>query len=81
MTKDVIRDILVRELAVASNLIATETDLRTLGVDSIKILNVILKIERAFSVELDDKVTFGVRTVGELAEAVDRAKGDNGGNP
>jgi acyl carrier protein len=38
--------------------------------DSVKVLRIIARIERAHDVELDDEVVFGVSTIGEIADAI-----------
>jgi acyl carrier protein len=57
------------------------TSLRELpGVESIKVLRIIAKIEREYRVELEDGVVFRVENVAELASAV-RQLLDTGGKP
>jgi hypothetical protein len=38
--------------------------------DSVKVLRIIARIERAHDIELDDEVVFGVSTIGEIAAAI-----------
>ncbi len=40
------------------------------NVDSIKILNVILKVEKAYGIEIPDEVTFRLETLGEFEELI-----------
>ncbi|HEX3788503.1 MAG TPA: acyl carrier protein [Pseudonocardiaceae bacterium] len=54
--------------------LAADTDLRAVqGVDSVKMLRMIAKIERAFDVELEDEDVFGISTVGGAAALVEQA--------
>lgn len=46
-----------------------------LGVDSLKLMDLIVNLEGEFSVELDDEVSAGVGTVEELWSEVSRAVG------
>lgn len=48
-----------------------ETDLRTLdGVDSLRLLRLVTRVEEHFGVELDDAEVFDAHTVGALADLV-----------
>jgi acyl carrier protein len=40
------------------------------NVDSIKILNVVLNVEKAYGIEIPDEVTFGLETLGEFEEFI-----------
>lgn len=46
------------------------------GIESMKVLRIIAKIERQFGVELDDEVVFNTGTFGELVSALDRARAE-----
>jgi acyl carrier protein len=59
------------ELRVSPEELSDATDLRELpGAESVKILRVVAKIERAFQIELDDEIVFRVESLGELVQAV-----------
>jgi acyl carrier protein len=66
------------ELKLPAARITPSTDLRALGVESIKILRIIAKIERAYDVELDDGLVFRVKTVDELASAIGQLRAGGG---
>jgi len=56
--------------------ITGEQDLRSeLGVDSLKLMDLIVNLEAEYSVELGDDVSTDVGTVGELWREVSRAVG------
>ncbi|PPK64914.1 acyl carrier protein [Actinokineospora auranticolor] len=64
------------EIGVPAAELAPETDLRGVeGVDSVKVLRMIAKIEREFDIELEDEDVFGVSTVAEVAAVVEKALG------
>lgn len=46
------------------------------GIESMKVLRIISKIERQFGVELDDEVVFNVGTYGDLLSALEKAKAE-----
>lgn len=55
--------------------LAPATVIRELpGIESMKVLRIISKIERKFGVELDDEVVFNVGTYGDLVSALDKAR-------
>lgn len=59
------------ELKIPLEQITPTTNLRDLpGVESIKVLRIVAKIERHFDVELEDDLVFRVKTIQELAEAI-----------
>jgi acyl carrier protein len=39
-----------------------------------KVLQIILEVERAFDIELDDEVTFRVETIGQFESEVERLR-------
>jgi len=52
-----------------------EMNIRSLqNVESIRILNVILKVEKRFDIELPDDATFRIETVAEFVALVERAR-------
>jgi acyl carrier protein len=51
--------------------ITADQHLRTLpNVDSMKVLQVIVRIEKTFDIELEDEATFRTQTVGEFYDLV-----------
>jgi acyl carrier protein len=53
-----------------------DTNLRELpGVESIRVLRIIARLERAYDVELEDELVFRVQTLGELADAIRKLRG------
>lgn len=63
------------ELGDPSLMFEPSTVIRELpGIESMKVLRIIAKIERQFGVELDDEVVFNTGTYGELVAALDRAR-------
>ncbi len=69
--EETIRGHVCEELKLSPDRVTESTNLRELpGVESIKMLRVVAKIERTYDLELDDEVVFRVRTIRELAEAI-----------
>lgn len=51
-----------------------DVDLRgTAGIDSVRVLRMIAKIEHAYDVELEDEDVFAMTTIGDVAKMVDKA--------
>jgi acyl carrier protein len=54
--------------------LAPDLDLSTVeGADSVKVLRVVAKIERAYDIELEDDEVFGLKTIRDVATAVEDA--------
>ncbi|SDD10729.1 acyl carrier protein [Actinokineospora iranica] len=68
-----VTEIAAAETGVPAADLTPDTDLRAVeGVDSVKVLRMIAKIERRYDIELEDEDVFGVATVGEVAVVVDK---------
>jgi acyl carrier protein len=62
------------ELGVPAGSLRPDTDLRAIeGMDSVKVLRVVARIEQAYDIELDDEVVFGLSSIAGTAEAVTQA--------
>lgn len=71
----ILHTIIRAELGVPQLELAPDTVIRELpGIESMKVLRIISKIEHQFGVELDDEVVFNIGTFGELTGALDRAR-------
>jgi acyl carrier protein len=69
-----VTQIAAAELGVPAADLSPEADLRQVeGMDSVKMLRMIAKIERAYDIELDDQVVFGLSTITGTAQAVQAA--------
>jgi acyl carrier protein len=76
-TEQQIRAIISRQLKVAEEELTPDRRFRSLpGVDSMRVLQIILETENAFDIEIDDEATFRLETVGEFQELVDRLRGE-----
>jgi acyl carrier protein len=72
---EAIHAIIRAELGDPSLTLAPETVIRELpGIESMKVLHIITRIERKFEVELDDEVVFDMGTFGDLLGALDAAR-------
>jgi acyl carrier protein len=66
-----ITDIAAAELGVPAASLAPDADLRAIrGIDSVKVLRMIARIERYYDVELSDEDVFSLTTVEGTAAAV-----------
>lgn len=75
--QNVLQSIILSELGVESIQLDTATVIRELpGIESMKVLRIITKIERQFGVEMDDEVVFNLGTYGDLVTALDRARAE-----
>ncbi len=65
------------ELGLPAADLRPDTDLRAIeGMDSVKVLRMIAKIEQAYDIELDDEVVFGLSSIDGTAGAVRQALGE-----
>jgi len=72
--EDRVRTILCAALNLDPSVVGITTDLRTLGIESMQFLRVVSTIERTFNIELADEDVFRVRTVRDVAGAVEAAR-------
>lgn len=64
-----VRDIIAEILTVDKNDITLDSSFKALGVDSLDMLEIVMKIEEQFGIEIDDEQAAKIKTV---AEAVDK---------
>lgn len=70
-TKDLVRQLLAEELKLEPASIGDTSDVRALpGVDSVKIVRVVAKIERSYGLEFDDDDIFQLVTIEDIAELI-----------
>ncbi|GAB2587977.1 hypothetical protein GCM10027168_21040 [Streptomyces capparidis] len=68
-----VRAIIGGQLTVPEEELGPDRQLRSLpNVDSMRVLQIILEVESAFGIEVDDDVTFRIETVGQFEELVVR---------
>ena len=74
-----VTDIAAAELGVSPASLAPHTDLRAIeGIDSVKVLRMIARIEREYAVELSDEDVFSLTTVEGTVSAVRAALAEQG---
>lgn len=72
-----VTEIAAAELGVPATTLRPDTELRAIeGMDSVKVLRMIARIERAYDVELDDEVVFSLSSIASAAAAVSQALGE-----
>jgi acyl carrier protein len=68
-----IYSIISQQLGIEISQLNSEVHFRSLpNISSMKVLQIILEVERAFDIELDDEVTFRVETIGQFESEVER---------
>ena len=66
-----VRAIAAKETGIPVEELSPELDLRKVeGVDSVKVLRVVARIEREYDIELSDEQVFGFASVADVADAV-----------
>jgi acyl carrier protein len=71
MRNDIIQ-ILSAELSIPGEELTPDVHLRGIaGMDSMKVLSIILKVEKRFGIEIPDDATFRLETVGQFLELVE----------
>ncbi|AYF73821.1 acyl carrier protein [Nocardia yunnanensis] len=79
-TDDTLRtvtEIAVAETGLPAAELTPDADLRAMaGVDSVRVLRMIARIERTYDIELEDEDVFGTATLAQVAVVVDRALRD-----
>jgi acyl carrier protein len=74
-----VTDIAAAEIGVPPASLAPDTDLRAIeGIDSVKVLRMIARIEREYGVELSDEDVFSLTTVEGTVSAVRAALAEQG---
>jgi acyl carrier protein len=73
-TIDRLRQLIAESCAVAPELVVPQARLRGYGIDSVRIMDLMLTIEEQFAVRFSPEELDGVRTVGELAAYVERLR-------
>lgn len=69
--EQIIRTLVSQELKLPPGAITHATNLRELpGIESIKVLRIIAKLENHYDIELADDVVFRISTVGELVRSI-----------
>ncbi|MEV4233967.1 acyl carrier protein [Nocardia sp. NPDC050408] len=69
-----VTDIAATETGIAEADLRPDVDLRGMaGVDSVRVLRMVAKIERTYDVELEDQDVFGLATLADVVKVVDRA--------
>ncbi len=65
-------------LGISIDEVQPDTRIRALPkVESIRILNIILKVEKLYGIEIPDDATFRLETVGEFVSLVDELRASN----
>ncbi len=73
MTFEKVRDILVEELDLDADEVTMESNIREdLGADSLDMVDLIMSIEDAFEVKVDENDTVNIKTVGDIVNYINK---------
>jgi acyl carrier protein len=73
-----IQSLFCSSLNLSASQVEVTENLRELpGIESIKVLRIVAKIEKKYDIELDDDVVFRTNTIEEIAQAVTRLLRDS----
>ncbi|WP_405163317.1 acyl carrier protein [Nocardia sp. NBC_01499] len=69
-----VTEIAAAETGIAEADLLPDVDLRGMaGVDSVRVLRMVAKIERTYDIEMEDEDVFGLSTLNDVVKVVDRA--------
>ncbi|GAU78215.1 acyl carrier protein [Fusibacter sp. 3D3] len=73
MTFEKVRDILVEELDLDANEVTLESNIREdLGADSLDMVDLIMSIEDAFEVKVEENDAVNIKTVGDIVNYINK---------
>ncbi|MBS7528167.1 acyl carrier protein [Fusibacter paucivorans] len=73
MTFEKVKDLLVEELGLDADEVTLESNIREdLGADSLDMVDLIMSIEDAFGIKVDEKDTVNIKTVGDIVNYIDK---------
>lgn len=75
-TLDRLRATIADACAISPDIVVPPARLRGYGIDSVRLMNLMLTIEEQFGVRFDLEQLEGVRTVADLVAYVDRLRGE-----
>lgn len=74
-TLDTVKEVIAAYLDINIDIIGEQTELvDDLGLDSLDSIELVMEIEEKMGLELADDDMDGIKTVGQLADAIERAK-------
>ncbi len=71
-TTSMVKGIIAEILKIEPSTIAPNSSFDTLGADSLDMMQIIMKIEDVFGVEISDDVASHIKTVAEAVEAIQK---------
>lgn len=73
MTFEKVRDLLVEELDLDQDEVTLESSIREdLGADSLDMVDLIMSIEDAFGIKVDEKDAVNIKTVGDIVNYISK---------
>jgi len=73
MTFEKVRDLLVEELDLDQDEVTLESNIREdLGADSLDMVDLIMSIEDAFGIKVDEKDAVNIKTVGDIVNYISK---------
>lgn len=77
-TRDLVIEILAKELRRTPEEIAAAETLGALGIESLDMVSVVMALEDALSIHLSDRALQDVRSIDDLVGLIDRTKAGHG---
>ncbi|KAA8880322.1 acyl carrier protein [Nocardia colli] len=69
-----VTEIAAAETGIPAAELLPDVDLRGMaGVDSVRVLRMVAKIERSYDIEMEDEDVFGLSTLNDVVKVVDRS--------
>lgn len=73
-TLNQVKSVIADKKNVETKDISDGSELNSLGLDSLSVVELMMSIEDTFNIEIEDDEAAKVKTVGDLAELVDKSK-------
>lgn len=73
-TTATVKKIIAEILKIDPSTILPTSSFETLGADSLDIMQIIMKIEDVFGIEISDDMASSIKTVGEAVEAIQKLR-------
>lgn len=73
-TQDKVIDIIADKLKIDKNTITTSSKMEAIGADSLDMVEIIMKLEESFGIEIDDEKAENLHNVGQVVEYINSVR-------
>lgn len=73
-TTTTVKSIIAEILKVDPSAVSLDSTFETLGVDSLDMLQIIMKLEDTFGIEISDDVAMSIKTVGQAIDLIQKSR-------